>query len=137
MDFTVLLQPKYWLTLAPVPLSSLSEKLLAGFFAVVFIAGIVARMVEKKQKFDRFKIKAVRSLSQLGLTMGAVGLLLFFFAYENIRLFGARFWYPLWIVGVVIWLIFIWRDYYKVAPALKAKEEIRQQQKKYLPKKKK
>ncbi|HBR80811.1 MAG: hypothetical protein UX09_C0031G0005 [Candidatus Uhrbacteria bacterium GW2011_GWE2_45_35] len=137
MDFTTILQPKYWLSLTPAPLSSLSEKLLLAFFTMVFVVGIVLRFVERRKNISRFKARAFYLASQLGLTMGAVGLLIFFFSFENVRLFGARFWYLFWVIGVVVWLVYILRDYYKVSPKKLQNEEKRRQREKYLPKKKK
>lgn len=136
VDFSSLLNPKYWLDLTPAPLSGLTEKILLVFFSVVFLCGLFLRLAEKRRRLDRFAARAVRSASRLGVTMACLGFLLLFFSYEQVRLFGSRFWFILWLLGVLFWLVWISRNYYKVAPRERAAEDIRRQREKYLPRKK-
>ena len=129
--------PKYWLTLAPAPLAGLTEKILLAFFIFVFAFGVFFRFKSHaKKQLDRIKSRTWQSLSHLGLIMGSLGLLILFFSFEEITLFGARFWYPLWLVGLLVWLFFIWHGYFHVAPQEKKNEELRRQREKYLPRKK-
>lgn len=135
-DPTSLLSPRYWLDLTPTPLTGLTEKILLCFFLVVFVVGLFFRLTEQRKRFDRFKSRAWQRLGRVGLTMSVFGLLILFFGFEQVRLLGARFWYPLWLIGVLVWLFFIWRDYYQVAPRERRLEEQRRQREKYLPRRK-
>lgn len=136
VDFSSLLNPKYWFDLTPAPMSGLTEKILLVFFSVIFLCGLFLRLAEKRKRLDRFAARAVRSTSRLGVTMGCLGLLLLFFSYEQVRLFGSRFWFFLWVLGALFWLVWIGRDYYKVAPREKVAEDIRKQRERYLPRRK-
>jgi hypothetical protein len=70
------------------------------------------------------------------MTMGCLGLLFLFFSFEQARLFGARFWFVLLIIVLLVWLGFISYDYFRVAPRERRIEAVRRQREKYLPKKK-
>lgn len=136
IDFTTVLQPKYWFDLTPSPMSGISEKVLLAFFGIIFIAGLVLRAMERRKKIERFLARAVHRAARVGLTMGALGILFLFFSFEQARLFGARFWYLFWLIGFLVWLGFILHEYFRVAPREKKIEELRRQREKYLPRKK-
>lgn len=135
-DLSSLLSPRYWFDLTPTSLTGLTERILLVFFLVVFAVGLFFRLIERRKRFDRFKSRAWQRLSRVGLTMGVFGWLILFFGFEQIRLFGARFWFLFWLISVLVWLFFIWRDYYRVAPRERRLEEQRRQREKYLPRKK-
>jgi len=135
-DLATLLSPKYWFDLTPSPLAGLTVKILLGVFLLVFAAGFFFHFAKKGKRFDRFKTRVWQRLCSCGLTMGGLGLVFLFFSYEQIRLFGARFWYVFWLIGLLVWLISIWHNYYRVAPREKKLEEQRRQREKYLPRKK-
>lgn len=136
IDLTTVLQPKYWFDFSPSPMSGTSEKVLLAFFGLVFIVGLVLRTMEKRKKLERFVARAVHRGTHVGLTMGALGILFLFFGFEQVRLFGARFWYLFWLIGFLVWLGFILHEYFKVAPREKKIEDLRRQREKYLPRKK-
>lgn len=136
IDFSTVLQPKYWFDLTPGPMSGTSEKILLAFFALLFIAGLVLRTMERRKKMERFVARAFHRGAHIGLTMGAIGIIFLFFSFEQVRLFSALFWYLLWVIGFLIWLGFVLYEYLKVAPREKQLENIRRQREKYLPHKK-
>ena len=136
IDFSAIIQPKYWFDLSPSPMSGTSQKVLLAFFVTLFIAGMVLRAMEKSKRFDRFVGRAVHRASHIGVTMGCLGLMFLFFSFEQVRLFGARFWFLFWVIGLLVWLGFVLYDYLKVVPREKQLEDVRRQKEKYLPKKK-
>ncbi|MFH1253777.1 MAG: hypothetical protein V1664_05650 [Candidatus Uhrbacteria bacterium] len=141
LDFFTLIKPSYWFNLAPVSYgansSNITEYIVLGFFVAILLAGIVLRIVQKRYSLDRFALKMFRALTRLLVTMGILGVILLFFSFEQVRLLGARFWYPLWLIGSLIWLFFILRTYFTVAPKERVKEDLRRQKEKYLPRSKK
>lgn len=137
IDFSVFLQPNYWFDLTPAPLSSITIYFLLGFFVASVLAGWVIRFFQKRRSRDRFVQKVFQSIIRLLMTTGGLGLVLLFFSFEQVRFFGARFWYPLWLIGSLVWLFFILRRYFTVAPKERVKEELRRQKEKYLPHKRK
>lgn len=137
LDISTLLMPKYWFSLAPAPLTGLTEKIMLLFFLFVFVVGAFFRFKSRaKKQSDRLKNLAWQNLSHCGLIMGSLGLLILFFSFENIRLFGSSFWYVFWLIGLLVWLAKIWHNYYHIAPQEKVKEEQRRHKAKYLPRKK-
>ena len=65
--------------------------------------------------------------------MGILGLMLFFFSFEEIPLLGARFWYLIWALGVGVWVALIVRYVVKVIPAERAAILARQEKKNICP----
>ena len=105
-------------------------------FALFIILGSVSRIMAKNKKDDRFMVKAYKYVGQMFMTLGALGLLWFFFAYEQIYFFGARFWFLVWLLGLIAWIVWIVR-YVKVKiPELKEMGAVKKEVNKYIPKKK-
>ena len=65
--------------------------------------------------------------------MGVIGLLLAFMSYENVRFLGDRFWYALWMVGLLAWVLWIAWYALKRLPAMREAERARREKEKYLP----
>lgn len=121
IDLTPILNPSFWLNLTPVGLSPVFERAFFLAFSGLILFGAVARIVAKNKKDDRYLVQTYQKLASMLVTMGFVGMGIFFFTYEEIYLFGARFWYILWLVGLVAWAVNIVRYAKVVVP--KAKEE--------------
>lgn len=75
-------------------------------------------MVARNKKAEPEMKKVYFSVAQMLFVMGMLGMIWYFFTYELIYFFGARFWFLLWIVGCFVWMG--WIIYYakKKAPAL-------------------
>lgn len=137
LDFSTFLRPNYWFDLTPAPLGLVTEYVFLAIFVLSVLIGLVVRFMKKRRINDRFVLRAFQSFSRMLITMGGLGLLLLFFSFEQIRLLGSRFWYPLWLIGLSVWLFLILRRYFTVAPKERVREELRRQKEKYLPRKKK
>lgn len=107
------------------------------FFVLCFVLGIVGHLVAERRDVDRFVHEAGHRISTLLVTMGLAGVVLFFFSFEEIRLFGARFWYPIWGVAFLVWAFFIVRYVKRDVPRMKEREARRRAQRQYLPGRKK
>lgn len=134
--FKPLLTVSFWFDLTPPPLSPLVIKILFGFFAILVIGGAVLRIIAGRWKKDKHLFDGYRRIVALLLTMGCLGLVLFFFSYEQIQLFGAHFWYAVWGLVTIVWLVFIIRHFVKFVPAERERLHLKQEQMKYLPRQK-
>ena len=128
-----MLNPLYWFSLQPANVDGLLGNLLFGFILLLFLAGVVCRIVIMNKKQDHYVKMIGKRLITLCLTMGFLGVMMYFFSYEGIQLFGARFWYPMWVLGFVVWGTFITRFALKEIPALREKNLRQHAKSKYIP----
>ncbi len=127
------LQPSYWFTLQPPEVGGLLGNILFVIFVAFLVLGIIGRIVVDRRGDDRYKKEVGGRVSNLLVTMGVLGVILYFFSFEGIRLFGARFWYPLWIIAVCVWGFFLVRFVMREIPSRRKREEALKAQTKYLP----
>ena len=131
-----LLNPLHWFTLMPPEVSGFAGKAVFVVFLAMFILGIVGRIVAFHRTEDRY-IRLIGSrLGALCTTMGILGLILFFFSFEGVQLFGARFWYPMWLLTVLVWGLFIGRFIKRDIPAMREVDLHKKANARYLPRKK-
>lgn len=129
---------KYWFNPNPI---ALGPSLVGGmiFFFAWFLVGAVVCAIGARMLRDRDMLKAdiTSRFVWLLLTTGLLGLMFLFFSYEQIPLFGMRFWFLVTFIVFIIWLtriaIYIARD----VPALRETQKQREQIERYLPKHKK
>ena len=97
------------------------------------VIGLSLRVVRHHTK-DKPKRALFARVSNMVVTMGVLGLILFFFLYEQINFFGAHFWWLFWTIGLIVWIVSVIRfARTKLAPA--SEEQLRQKERaKYLPK---
>ena len=131
------IQPKLWLTLAPAAVDGVFGKVLFGFFLLLFVVGIVCRIVLMRTSKDRYVKMIGQRLSAFFLSMGFIGMVLFFFSYEEIRFFGARFWYVLWLVFGIVWAVSLVRFATKEVPHMREQHLKQHAKSKYIPGRKK
>ncbi|OGL95998.1 hypothetical protein A2348_00705 [Candidatus Uhrbacteria bacterium RIFOXYB12_FULL_58_10] len=136
-DLRPLFSPSYWLTFDPPAVWAGAGRSLLVIFVGMIVASVVVRRVKIPRATDRHQATIYRKVVNLLFTMGFVGIILFFFSFQEIRLFGARFLYLLWIAGTVWWIVSIVRYAKKQVPEARRREIERFELEKYLPKKKK
>lgn len=117
----------------PPVVDSLFGKIVFGVFLVLFLLGIISRIVLSQRTYDRYVMMMGKRLVLCFTTMGFLGLMIYFFSYENIQLFGARFWYPLWVLGLIVWGVFLARFIIRDVPALREKNVREHAKSKYIP----
>lgn len=128
-----LLSLDFWFNIQPAGLTPLFSKVFFVLFASFIVFGAIANIVAKNRKDDRLLMLAYRRIAQLFYVMGWIGFAFWFASYENLYLFGARFWYALWTLGVLFWA---WRIYIfltKIVPEQREELQHRVDVNKYLP----
>jgi Ca2+/Na+ antiporter len=136
IDLSPVLEIDFWFRLNPLGLSPFFERSLFFLFALLIIMGSVSRIVARNRKEDYLMVKAYRHMGQMFLTMGVIGMFWFFFTFEQIYLFGARFWFLVWLVCVALWVAWIVRYVKVTIPQLRQAGTAKKDSNKYIPSKK-
>lgn len=131
-----LLQPSYWFTMNPPEFGGMIGNIVFSIFLLCFVTGIVGRIISDKSATYYSRL-INRRISNLFFTMGLLGLILFFFGFERVQLFGARFWYPLWLLIALVWAGLLVRFVVREIPAMRERHGLSAIREKYLPGKKK
>jgi hypothetical protein len=125
-----LLSLNYWFNSRPGSLEGISAKVLTGAL-ILFLIGFVFFRIVKKSKNGPF-YKIFSRFSSFSLSNFFIGLFLSFFSYELIPVLSSRFWYLLWILGMITWLVFIALEIKKI-PEKKRKIAEEKEFRKYIP----
>lgn len=126
---TNLLTWRFWFTLRPESLLPLSQKLFIAILIVFALAAFIIALIKRKSGIYRGLFK---NLYNFFLSNAVIGFIIFFFNYEMIPFFSARFWILIWLLTMLLWLFFIIKKL-KTIPAQKKKDEEAKELKKYLP----
>ena len=124
--------PSHLFSLRPPAMSLRAVLILSIIFGGLVVIGIIIKITSRKLN-DGIKIKAYRQVVDLCLTMGIIGLVYVFFAWQGVVILAGRF--ILLILGViaVTWAFFILR-YLKVrAPKLRKEIDQKRAFEKYMP----
>ena len=132
-----LLTWSYWFDLQARELMPAAKLALLVAFGALFLLGILASVMAKKKSGDMFWAEGGRRFSSIALWMGVLGLLILFFTHELAYFFGARFWYPVWLIVFLILIGRLIAYLLVVVPEKKADYEERARIEKWLPKHKK
>jgi len=124
--------PHHLFSVRPGAMQARAVLILLVIFAGLIVAGIIIKTVGKKTP-DILKVKGLERVFHLTLTIGLLGLIYLFFAWQGIPLLAARFWLLIIIITMVVWLIFILK--YLLVQAPKQRQTIKQKRQfeKYLP----
>jgi hypothetical protein len=95
----------YLFNFFPPSLDPVWLNVLLVALAALLAFGFIANIVKAKQK--AFFYKFWRSLSTWSFSIMAIGALLTFFAFEQIPVLSMRLLFMLWLLGALIWLLFI------------------------------
>ena len=124
-----LLTLKYWFDLSPHAFLPLANIVIISFFGLLLTGIILFIILKKKKKSYRTLFEKMYNFCLINLI---IGLLLFFFSWQQAYLLSARFWYLLWLITMVVWLLEIIKKSGKISD-LKEKRKKRQEFEKYLP----
>lgn len=133
IDLHPLIEPSFWFDLSPDFLSPAFSKGFFLLFAALIVAGAVVRIIARSKTADRFAREIRLRIGSLLLTTGIFGMVWFFFSFEGIRLFGARFWFLGLIVMAIVWAVTIWRYAKTEVPQMREKAKSQADANKYLP----
>ncbi len=124
--------PLFWFSIQAANVGGLAGKIILGFFLFLIAIGIVCRIILLSSSKERYMKLFIIRVMHCALTMGFLGVLVYFFSYEGIQLFGARFWYPLWVLGCIVWVIVLVKFVMKDVPAMHEKNMKQHTKSKYL-----
>ena len=133
MNILTVLNPAFWFSPEVLNVESWGGRIILMVFVILFLAGLVLRVMAKQKKEDRHLSLILKKVVSFLVTMGLLGLILYFFSFENVRVLGSRFWYVFWMIGFVVWLVFIISFIKKDIPAMKAAIIEAKEKEKYLP----
>ncbi|MFA6604023.1 MAG: hypothetical protein WCT10_04270 [Patescibacteria group bacterium] len=132
--FAPFLDYRYWLNPNPVPLGpSLVGGILIFFLWFLVVAAILAIIARSLKRDHALKAGVFNRFASLLFWTGFLGLASLFCAYEQVPLFGMRFWFLLTFTVLLVWLvrvvIYVARDYPRLRTELDEKKRLA----KYLP----
>jgi hypothetical protein len=119
----------YWFNLHPDSLTPLAQKMFIGGLILFIILIIIFGFLKKRSSLYRGLLKSLYAFCWGNFF---IGLILFFFSYEQAPFLGARFWLGLWCLAMLAWLIMILKKL-KTIPAQKKQREQEEERQKYLP----
>ena len=122
----------YWFNSRPDQLEAAGRYILLGIALLSLIVFIVVLTRVYKRLFIMPK-PVIESMLWLSALNFFTALALWFFDYELVPMFRARFWYVAWAIGGIIWIITIirmWEHKHKDAPVITQRDH---EIKKYLP----
>ncbi len=126
---TNLLDWNFWFKLNPGPLLKTNQSIFIGLIIFLLAAGIFVLIIKRKSGIYRGFFNRLYSFF---LSNAVIASIIFFFNFELIPFFSARFWLAAWFIIMLAWLIFILRRL-KFIPRIKKEQEQEKELKKYLP----
>ena len=128
-----LLTLSFWFDAAPVAMSPAFSYGFFIFFALCAITSALLRIVAKRSELDVYHKQAMRMAGNVLAWLTVFGFLWLFCTYEEVQIFGMRFWFILWalifLIGAVRVAIFVRQE----APALRLRNASRSSVNAYLP----
>lgn len=126
---TNLLTWRFWFTLRPEALVPSSQKMFIGFLIICAILAVILALVKRRGGIYRGFFNRLYSFF---ISNAFIGFILFFFNYEMVPFFSARFWIGIWVITMIVWLVFVFKRL-KSIPLHKKQQEQEKELKKYLP----
>ncbi len=126
---TNLLTIRFWFNLRPESLIPLTQNMFLGLIAFLILVSIILIFIKRKPGLYRGFFKKLYTFC---LSNAFIGAILFFFNYEIIPFFSARFWLGLWALVMIAWLALILKKLRKI-PKQKKQQEVDKELNKYLP----
>ncbi len=123
---------RYWFSEPPYQ-SPLAMKAALIFFVLMLVAAIVLAVLSQKEKFGVYLKRLFAKIASLLGWMGALAFVLSFFRYEATPFLSRRFWFGFWLIGLITWVVYILRYWYKQVPLKRQKQVEKERLKKYLP----
>ena len=134
MTITNLFKLDYWFS-QPFTARGLSLWLLIGGFLLLIVAGLIFKILSQYQNYKPART-VLKRFSNLGVTVGFLGLVWMFFRQERVAFLAWRFWILFLTVGFGFWVYRLIKYWVKRVPELKSEEAKREQIEKYLPRSK-
>ncbi|MFA7653678.1 MAG: hypothetical protein WCX97_01380 [Candidatus Magasanikbacteria bacterium] len=132
MSIFNLLKLDYWFS-QPYIAYGTTKWLWVIIFLVLILTGLIFRILQNIGKDNAYK-EIFRRGSNLGLTIGLLGIVWLFFRQERVPFLAWRFWLLFLIIGGIFWKVKLLFYYFKRLPAIRAEKQQRELKNKYLPK---
>ena len=124
-----LLTFKFWIASRPPKLLPLYQNILYAITAIFIIASFMfARLKKKKSVYQKIYAK----LFDFSVANSIISLFILFFNLETIPFFSTRLWFILWLIEIVVWLVFIFKEFKKI-PKKRDEYKKNEEYKKYIP----
>jgi hypothetical protein len=123
---------RYWFSEPPYQ-NPAAMKVALIFFVIMLVAGVVLAVLSQKEKFGVYIKRLFAKIASLLGWMGAIAFVLLFFRYEATPFLARRFWYGFWLIGLIIWVVYILHYWYKKVPQKLREQSEKERLKKYLP----
>jgi O-antigen/teichoic acid export membrane protein len=120
----------FWFNTRPAGLIGSSAWVLSAFLVLLLAMAIFFNIIKNRKR--NFYNKIWNRLALFSTTNFIVGMFLLFFTYETIPFLSMRFWFLLWGLGMLVWLIFIFKVL-KEIPKIKEEMAKEAEYKKYIP----
>lgn len=133
MSIKNFLSSSYWFSQPYIARAGLVYVWL-GIFGGILLAGIVVVVLRLYEK-DALQKEVYKRFGTIGIVMGLLGLMWFFFRQERIPFFSWRFWLIPWLSIFIWWIVRAIRFTVKRVPVIRAQQLARAAKEKYLPKK--
>jgi Ca2+/Na+ antiporter len=124
-----LLSLKYWFSVNPGALIATGFNLLLSFTVLLFLLGVITIILKRRKGLYRGVFNKIYDFSVANFL---IAILFLFFHYENIPFFTARFWLVIWLLGIILWAVYIAKKV-KAIPEKRKVLEKEKERKKYLP----
>lgn len=134
MNLKHFLYSSYWFSQPDLATKGVEAVYLVILLALV-LGGIAALIIRRRSVMPAMQ-NLLNRYAACGITMGIVGLLLFYFREQHVFFLGWRIWFLLWIIILASWLYRLVSYHLKRIPFIKAAYEERVAREKYLPKSK-
>lgn len=131
-SFANLLSVNYWFSELTAS-NSQTLLIMLAVFGTMIAAAIILYFLVKAERVEKILGHGLLRLASLLVWMGILGFVYLFFRYESAAFFSRRFWLGLWVIGLIVWLVFIGRFFIKKMPQLRQAKMEQERLKRYLP----
>lgn len=132
MDLGKFFTPRYLFDTTLAPWQGFGEEVLY-FCLGLIVAGIILKALVAYGKIEAVQTRLFGKLGTMGMTMGFLGLFFWVCRQQYIPVFNMRFWWIVWLLGVVVWVVFIVKNVKKLARNKEAAAKKQEVFDKYLP----
>jgi len=126
-------RPGLLFNLAPASLEGLGLNIVLIVFGVIAVFGIILQIFAQSRKGDKVLSRGIKRVKNAFYTIGILGFIYAFFAYQGARLLSARFWFPLLLLILVFWIYFPIKYIMVEVPRLREDIKNRKEFERYLP----
>lgn len=123
----------FWFDISPVRMGNTFTVGFFVLFALLCIGAAGARIAKRNAEIDKPMKHLLERSAGSAITGGVLGFIWLFLSFEEIAIFGARFWFLVWCVGmgIALWKIYVHAT--KEMPEERKRRNNKSEAAKYLP----